>query len=164
MNKYFLFSFCLAALGCSTTETPSSPPSYIQAIEAHSAGEVEYVGIYNTFNYRTTILNTAVQNAIIDRRAALYLWDEPKKQQELALLQTDNLTMTKVFVSFYTPNRRDDNLSTPKTIWALYLETPQGRYTGVVKRVRTSQTELTTLYPYHNRFTTAYMVEFPVAL
>jgi hypothetical protein len=164
MKNTFLLLCLFFAAACATTETPSTPDDYIAVIDSYSDGEVEYVGAYNNFKYRATILNNTVQNTLIDRKAALYLWDDLKKQQELANLQADNGTTTKVFLSFYTPDRRDDNLSSPKTIWALYLETPQGRYTGTVKRVRVSPTELMTLYPYHNRFATAYMVEFPVAL
>ncbi len=164
MNKFFLLSLVLT-VGCSSLEVPSgTPEEYVKAIDAYSAGEVEYVGAYNNFKYRATLLNTAIQNALIDRKASLYLWDDGKKQQELAIMQADNATTTKIFLSFFTPARRDDNLATPKTIWALYLETPQGRYTGVVKRIRISPTELMTIYPYHNRFSTAYSVEFPVPL
>ncbi len=165
-NIFFAFLslfVSLIAVSCAT-ETPATPDDYIKVIESHSAGDVEYVGAYNHFNFRSTLMNTIIQNAVIDRKAALYLWDDIKKQQELGSMQADNASMTKVFMSFYTPDRRNDNLSTPKTIWALYLETPNGRYTGTAKRVRTNPTELMTLYPNHNRFTTAYSVEFPVAL
>ena len=162
--KNLFFMFCsFITLACAT-ETPSTPDDYIKVIDTFSDGEVEYVGAYNQFKYRATLMNNTIQNAIIDRKSSLYLWDDVKKQQELSSLQADNNTTTKVFLSFFTPARRDDNLSTPKTIWALYLETPQGRYTGVAKRVRTSPTELMTIYPHHNRFTTAYNVEFPVPL
>lgn len=164
MNKFFLLSLLLAT-GCSSLETPQgTPDEYVKSIDTYSAGEVEYAGAYNNFKYRATLLNTAIQNSVNDRKAALYLWDDGKKQQELALMQADNGTTTKIFLSFFTPVRRDDNLATPKTIWALYLETPQGRYTGVAKRIRSSPTELMTIYPYHNRFSTAYSVEFPVPL
>lgn len=163
MKNIFLLPFLLL-LGACATETPATPDDYIKVIDSYSAGDVEYVGAYNNFDFRATLMNNTIQNAIIDRKAALYMWDDIKKQQELSTMQADNGTTTKVFMSFYTPDRRNDNLSTPKTIWALYLETPQGRYTGAAKRVRTSPTELMTIYPNHNRFTTAYMLEFPVAL
>ncbi len=163
MKKIFLAPFVLLFAACAT-ETPATPDDYIKVIDSYSDGQIEYVGAYNNFNFRATLMNSVIQNAIIDRKATLYLWDAVKKQQELSVMQADNGTMTKVFLSFYTPNRRDDNLSSSKTIWALYLEGPYGRYTGTAKRVRTSATELMTIYPNHNRFTTAYMLEFPVAL
>jgi hypothetical protein len=163
MKNIFLSLLSCFAISCAT-ETPATPDDYIKVIEAHSAGDVEYVGAYNHFNFRATLMNSTIQNAIIDRKAAIYLWNNVKKQQEMGILQADNASMTKVFISFYTPDRRDDNLASPKSIWALYLETPNGRYTGSAKKVRTSPTELMTLHPNHNRFTTAYNVEFPVAL
>jgi hypothetical protein len=162
--KHLIFAVFFLFLSACVTETPATPDDYVKVMDAHSAGDVEYVGAYNHFKFRATLMNSTIQNAILDRKAAFYLWDDLKKQQELALIQADNGTTTKVFLSFFTPDRRDDNLSSPKTIWALYLETPQGRYSGTAKRVRTSGTELMTLYPYHNRFTTPYMLEFPVAL
>lgn len=162
--KYTILLLTAFLLTSCVTETPATPDDYVKVMDSQSAGDVEYVGAYNHFNFRATLMNSLIQSAIIDRKAAFYLWDDLKKQQELALIQADNGTTTKVFLSFFTPDRRDDNLSSPKTIWALYLETPQGRYSGIAKRVRTSGTELMTLYPYHNRFTTPYMLEFPVAL
>ncbi len=162
--KNIIFVLCsFIAISCAT-ETPATPDDYIKVIESNSAGNVEYVGAYNHFNFRATIMNSTTQTAVIDRKSAIYLWDEIKKQQELGSLQADNASMTKVFLSFYTPDRRDDNLASPKSIWALYLETPNGRYTGTAKKIRTSLTELMTIYPNHNRFTTAYSIEFPVAL
>lgn len=149
---------------CATTENPSTPDAYLNTIDAHSAGEVQYVGAYNNFKYRATIMNSKIQSAIIDRKAELYLWDEAKKQLELSTLQKDNMTTTKIFLSFFTPNRLDDNLASSKSIWAVYLETPQGRFAGTVKKVRTSPTELFTIFPYHNRFATAYDVQFAVPL
>ncbi len=163
MKNIFFAFISLVCISCAT-ETPATPDDYIKVMESYTAGDVEYVGAYNHFNFRATLMNTIIQNAIIDRKTAIYLWDDIKKQQELANLQADNATMTKVFMSFYTPDRRDDNLSSSKSIWAIYLETPQGRYTGTAKKIRTSPTELMTLHPNHNRFTTAYSLEFPVAL
>lgn len=161
--QFLICAFFLILAGCAS-ETLVLPESYVKAIDAYSAGEVQYIGAYNSFKYRATILNTMVQQTVIDRKSEMYLWDSVKKQQELATMQADNATTTKVFLSFYTPVRTDDNLSSVKSIWAVYLETPQGRYTGTVKRIRTSATELATIYPYHNRFTSAYSVEFPVPL
>lgn len=163
LNKVFALVALLSLSACAVdTVTPSD--TYLKSIDEYSQGEVQYDGAYNTFNYRGTLMNSVIQERIIEKKAEVYLWDAVKKQQELSTLQSENGTKTKVFLSFFTPVRTDDNLSTKKSVWAIYLETSQGRYEGVVKKNRTSMTELSVLFPHHNRFTTAYDVEFPVAV
>jgi hypothetical protein len=163
MFKLPLFLVAILLTSC-VTDTVTPTDNYIKEVEAYSGGDKQYVGAYNNFNYRATILNTSIQQTITDKRADIYLWDATKKQEELAKLQADNGSKTKVFLSFFTPTRMDDNLATKKSVWALYLETSQGRFTGSVTKIRTSLTELAVVFPYHNRFATPYEVEFPVAL
>jgi hypothetical protein len=150
--------------GCATTDSVNVNDSYLQAIDAYSDGDVQYYGAYANFKYRATIENSAIQQTTVDKKAEIYMWDAVKKQQELTLMQSDNNSKTKVFLSFFTPNRMDDNLATKKSVWAVYLETSQGRYEGAVIKNRISPTELSVLYPYHNRFATAYEVTFPVGV
>jgi len=159
-----LLALCSGFAGCATTDSVNVDESYIKAIDAYSDGDVQYEGAYANFKYRATIENTTIQQTITGKKAEVYMWDAIKKQQELTKLQADNGTQTHVFLSFFTPNRMDDNLSTHKSVWAIYLETSHGRYEGTVVKNRTSATELDVVYPYHTRFTTAYDVTFPVGV
>lgn len=166
MSKYNLV-FCLffaILASCATSLNPTPSDAYTKMIDDYSAGEVTYEGAYNNFKYRATILNSHVQNAYIDKKAEMYLWDPTKKQTELSKMQEGNATKTVVFLSFFTPLRQDDNLSTKKSIWGVYLQTSQGRYEGTIVKNRENRTELYTMFPYHQRYSTGYEVTFLVPL
>lgn len=164
MLKNSILVAAVLFLSACATESINVNDSYLRSIDEYSDGDVQYEGAYANFKYRATILNTPIQQVTVDKKAEIYMWDAVKKQQELTLVQAENGSKTRVFLSFFTPNRIDDNLSTKKSVWAVYLETSQGRYEGVVVKNRVSPTELAVLFPYQNRFTTAYEVNFPVAM
>jgi len=163
-NAFLVLTACLTLAACNSMDEVTTDGSYTTSINAYSDGDNQYEGAYNNFTYRATIMNNPIQQTYIQKKGEVYLWDEGKKQSELGAIQAGNGEKTQVFLSFFTPNRWDDNLGTKKSIWTVYLETSQGRYEGKVTRIRTSLTELAVLYPYHNRFSTPYSVEFPVAV
>ena len=162
----------LLTLGCTTPgERPSSenespvpkpPVAYEQKVEMYSAGEAEYAGFYNTFSYKATLLNNDVRTASLDRQASYYQWDADKISLERAKMQQELASYTAVFISFYTPERINDNLSDEKSIWKVYLDVGGRRYQGEVKRQRTLLAELQALYPYHTRWNTPYQIQFSV--
>ena len=95
---------------------------------------------------------------------AFVIWDDTKKQDQLGQLQRDNSSSTMIFLSFFTPNRDDDNLHKKKTVWNIYLETSSGRYEGKASTYNVSNTETMVMYPYHTAWATSYKVKFPVAI
>jgi hypothetical protein len=153
------FTTFIFATGCATAPANQSD-EYKNAVEAHSAGDLQYEGAYNNFGYRATIMNESMQRLYINKKAELYLWSDEKKIREISALQSTNGESTKIFLSFFTPNRWDDNLSTSKSIWSVYLHSGGNRYEGKVTKIRDSRTELNALFPYHGRFASAYNVEF----
>lgn len=154
-----LFTFVTA---CATTSPPNATNAYVNSVEEYSAGDIQYEGAYANFNYRTTILSPGMQRVYVNKKAEVYLWSEEKKAAELALLQANNDKSTRVFLSFYTPNKWDDNMSTAKSIWTVYLHVGSQRFEGKVAKNRDSRTEINSMFPYHGRFSSAYDVTFPV--
>ena len=71
---------------------------------------------------------------------------------------------TTAFLSFSTPERKNDNLADAKAIWRIILESGGRRYVGKAKRDRRLLAELQALYPYHTRWNTPYLITFPVAM
>lgn len=165
-NKINLIALILPAMmflsSCATEVI--GPSKYETDIEKSSAGDVEYAGFQNTFKFKATLMNEATQNIYNDKLFEIYKWDEQKRIEELKKLQSNNGKMTTVFISFFTPQRMDDNLANSKSIWKIYLQTSAGRFEGKAIRSKTSPTELYVLFPYHNRWATGYEVEFPVAI
>jgi hypothetical protein len=160
----------LNILGCATTpgtgagsDAPiSAPMSYDQKLEKYSAGDSEYSGFYNNFEYKATLLNSFERDVIFTREAESYQWDKDKQALERAKINKDVGTGTQVFVSFFTPDHANDNLTDFKSIWKVYLDVGGQRYQGKIKRLRSLLVELQAQYPYHTRWNTPYLVTFPV--
>lgn len=151
----------------SVTPAESTAPgvtgSYQNRIEKYSAGDSEYAGFYNNFEYKGTILNTEIRNALLEKQGQYYQWDRTKAVFEREKSDREKVAETRVFLTFFTPDRRNDNLSDVRSIWRVYLDVNGQRYAGKVERVRTLLAELQALYPYHTRWNTPYVVIFPVS-
>ena len=141
---------------------PKADLTYEQKLDRYSAGDKEYAGFYNAFEYRATILNTPVRDLLLQKRAAYFQWDDAKIAQEKEKSHQELSTQTIMFVSFFTPERLNDNLADRKTIWRTYIDAGGRRYEGKVTRIRLLLAELSTLYPYHTRWNSPYKFEFPV--
>lgn len=160
MKKYF-FLIPLAILSACVTLSPNpATDEYVSAVEEFTAGDQVHEGAYNNFNYRATVMTPDMQRLYINKKAEVYLWSDEKRSAELTKLSENNDKSTQIFLSFFTPNRWDDNLSTSKSIWSVYLQNGANRYEGKVTKNRESRTELNVMFPYHGRFATAYMVQF----
>ena len=169
--KYLIFAFSLLTLACATRDvTPMgldvmSDSAYQNIINEYSDATERYSGLYNTITMRSTILNSKVAHAQMDQSARLYLWEKPKYDEENANVDKKNKTETNVFVSFYTPERKHDNLDRSKTLWKVFLDVNGKRYEGKAARIKKLVTsEIQGLYSYHNTFSTAYIVTFPVPM
>ena len=167
--KKLIFVFAMLAsiysiTSCSSLPEEPTTDEYSRDVEKFSAGDAQYEGAYNNFDYRVTVMSEQMQRIYINKKAEMYLWSDEKKLAELKSLQTNNGERSQIFLSFFTPSRSDDNLSSSKSIWAVYLQNGNTRYEGRVTKNRSSRTELNVLYPYHGRFTSAYSVDFPVSV
>lgn len=147
---------------CVTSSPPSTTTDYLNSVESFSAGDIQYEGAYANFNYRATIMSPGMQRVYVNKKAEVYLWSDEKKAAELSTLQANNDKSTRVFLSFYTPNKWDDNMSTAKSIWTVYLHVGSQRFEGKASKNRDSRTEINSMFPYHGRFASAYNVDFPV--
>lgn len=167
--KYILLAISFVLSACATRDvTPTgldvmSETAYQSVINEYSDATERYSGLYNTITMRSTILNSKVVHAQMDQNARLYLWDKAKYEEEKSNANKKMVNETEVFVSFYTPERKHDNLDRSKTLWKVFLDVNGKRYEGKparVKKVLTS--EIQGLYSYHNSFSTAYIVTFPL--
>lgn len=167
--------------GCSSTSSPNEstassplktsgpesirvPKSHIEVIEANSSGDSEFAGLYNTFELKATILNSTVREALVQRQAEYYQWDAAQVSTEREKATQENSAEAAVFVSFATPERRNDNLADKKSIWRIFLDVGGRRYVGQAKKDRRLIAELQALFPYHTRWNTPYMFSFPVGM
>lgn len=168
--KRIIGSLLFATL-CSCTSVPNEPQvvnyrideaAYSSLIDKNSDGQSEYNGFHNNFEFRGTLLNSAVNEGMIKRQGDYYQWEEEKLATEREKAIQEMSSTTKVHVSFFTPERKNDNLTGMKSIWRVFLDAGGQRYIGTVKKDKRLLAELQVLYPYHTRWTTPYTFEFPV--
>jgi hypothetical protein len=151
-------------LKTSGPESIHVPKSHVEVIEANSSGDSEFAGLYNTFELKATVLNTPVREAMVLRQAEYYQWDAAQVSTEREKATQENSAEAAVFISFSTPERRNDNLADKKSIWRIFLDVGGRRYVGQAKKDRRLIAELQALFPFHTRWNTPYLLSFPVGM
>lgn len=135
---------------------------YEKIVDLKTRNIESYKGIYNQLNVSVTKIDTQMSEAVLARSAQIYEWDKTNYQNEKIKSEKDLATKSEYFMSFYTPERAHNNLTSLKPLWRIYLDVAGQRYEGRVVKVKTPLATLQVLYPYHNRFSSAYTVEFPI--
>ncbi len=172
-SALFLCFTVILLTSCSTTKINGQPPpsentqieiplNYETRIDRYSAGDTEYAGLYNNFQYKTTLLNSNIRDALAWKQGHYYQWSDTQKAVAREKSNQEMSSQTKVFLAFFTPNSKNDNLADSKTIWRVYLDAGGRRYEGKVTRIRLLLSELQALYPYATRWTTPYELTFDV--
>ncbi len=172
--QLLIFLALFLNLACQSKQLPDEPgvvggtkvdpgAAYELAIGRYSDGDAEYSGFYNNFQYKATILNSDIRTDLLVKQTEYYQWDHERSLKESDKYQKEMAAQTDVFLSFFTPDRKNDNLADGKSIWRIFLDVGGVRYEGRVKKIRTLISELQALYPYHTRWNTPYLVTFPVA-
>lgn len=141
----------------------SVPADHRHIINQNSAGDAQFAGLYNTFELKATLLNSVVREALIRRQSQYYQWDASQQATEREKSNQEASAETTVFLSFATPDRKNDNLADKKAIWRIFLDVGGRRYVGQAKKDRRLIAELQAQYPYHTRWNTSYLLTFPIS-
>lgn len=161
--KTLVITTLLFLVGCTTHPHQEGRERYHQKIEAHSAGDKQFAGLYHNFEFRSTRLNREITETIHQRLQQFYDWDEQESQQKLDESLKAMNSKTKFWLSFFTPDGKNDNLANKVSIWKIYLKAGGQRYEGRAIKANKNYDEAKALFPYHSRWATAYYLEFPVA-
>lgn len=160
----------IALAGCAQKTTNASglelltQSGFESVIDRYTDRSQKYEGLYNTIDLTATLRTSAVLRAQAEQQARIYQWDAAKLRAETNKLSEKARFETEVFLDFYTPERKNDDLARSSSQWRTYLEVNGRRWEGKVAKLRLSGSELHGLYPYHSRFATPYAVTFPVAV
>ena len=166
--KYFLAMSLLVLSACSTYEVlPSgrglkTNDQYVEIIEQNSAKARQYSGFYNLLDLEGTIINSAVASGQLDVNARQFQWDDAKYNAEEAAFNERLNKETEIFLAFFTPEKKNDDLSKPETTWKIFLDAGGRRYEGKVVKIKKLPTDIIALYPFYTRFQTPYSIIFPV--
>ena len=161
MKLLFLLPL-FALLACTTHPHSEGRDEYIEKIESKSAGDKQFSGLYHNFEFRSTVLTRDISKAIHNRMDQFYEWDEQEEQKKWNERENDLEKKTILWLSFFTPERKNDNLANKKSIWKVYLEANGQRFEGRPYKANKNLDEAVALFPYHSRWTTAYYVDFPI--
>lgn len=159
----FLTISCASRLTVPTGIPEISVSDFESLIETKSKKLEMYEGLYNILTVEGTWLDSQITEASLSHSARLYQWNEQKYKEEKIKAISKHTESTEFFVSFFTPERKHNDLAQSKTLWKIFLDVNGQRYEGKATKVKLLLTEIRALYPYHNRWSTPYMVSFPVA-
>jgi hypothetical protein len=172
MKSFLAPLLFLLFLACSSTENKESgsytfghefdADKYGDIVDKWTDRKVVYSGFYNAFEFNITFLNTEVREAAKRYQATYLQWSQEKLQQEINKALDEANYDTMFFLSFFTPNAKDNNIGKKSTIWNVYLEANGRRYEGTAVKNTDEFPELVRLYPKHNRWSTPYIVKFRV--
>ncbi len=169
--RVLVFTALLFLSACATThETlPSgrklhSYGEYNEVVQKYTDHDRKYSGLYNTMDVQGTLLTREVLEAQNEQTLRFYQWTEERLNEEIKKSQERLMKQTEVFLSFYTPERKDDNLNKPDTRWQIFLDVDGKRYDGKATKIKQLVSEIQSFYPYYNRLATPYLVTFPVPM
>lgn len=143
--------------------TVMSEDAYEGVVDKWSDHVEDYNGLNNTVTIMATLLTPEVVVAQVDQNARQFQWDQVAYDNEKKKAENAMATKTEAFVSFYSPERKWDDLYKSKTLWKVFLDVNGQRYEGTVSKIKLLPREIQKLYHYHTSFATPYMLSFPVA-
>jgi hypothetical protein len=171
VSRIILITALLGLAGCATTQSSRdnviqgmSGYEYASLIKKHTTRTNQYSGFYQTFQADMTILTTEVQSAALKQRGQFLQWDQRQFQSERDKMVQEAAAYSKFFLRFYSPEHDYDDLNKGKTIWKVYLDYNGSRFEGKVKKLTEKYVELQTIYPYLDRFSTPYEIQFNVPM
>lgn len=164
-------------LSCMLTSCVHSPPSdsnpdavpgipdreYYELIKSQTAFDRRYDGFFEVYELHALMMNSEIQNMILQRQGHFMQWDQARLREEKERISQTMSNQTRVVMSFFTPDFQYDDLAKSNSVWRVFLESKGKRYEGKVKKITTKLAELRDLFPFHNRFSTAYEITFPVS-
>ncbi|MCB0422479.1 MAG: hypothetical protein KDD61_15875, partial [Bdellovibrionales bacterium] len=123
-SKIISISFLLFTTACATNgknKDTFNQDNFISTIEDHTQKSQKYSGFYNTFNARVTFLNSLVEEALLRKKQNYYQWSEDEFRKQREKIFQEQSTKSKIMLAFFTPERKDNNLDKPTSIWKVYL-------------------------------------------
>ena len=169
--RFFVFLFCLSLLACQSSQ--KTPTSY-QKAEAFFDDEYEpllkklskkmsaYNGLHNQFYLNATLISPDFKKSQLQLQSLYYQWTPKELNSKIQSSQVEMSQSTEVFTSFFSPHTEADDLTLRKKPWRFFLEVDGQKYEGTASHIKQNVLETQKLYPYHNRWSKAFVLKFPV--
>lgn len=160
---------CSSPNNSTSTVAHVEPPAlsrseYEKLIENNTGSMEKNSGVYNSFKIYSTILNSKVQVAQLDRTAELNLWDTPRKRVERDKIFQTITKEAQFHLAMFTPEFENNDLNKPNSIWHPVLVVDGVKYEGKAVKSKLKQTQLRDYFPFHTRFTVGYDITFQIPM
>lgn len=151
-------------LGCTSVSRSGSKDDYYSTVKEFTDRSEFYEGFMNVFQMQATVLNSKVLNGQVAKKAESFAWNDSQRLEEQNKIDNSLRNETLVFLSFYSPENKINNLDSASSIWRVFLDVNNKRYIGSVSTYVGFANEAQLFYPYHSVFAKAYLVKFPVPM
>lgn len=165
MSKLWTLLLATTLFGCATSyHNPNLPltdeDSYFSTLQKFTAKMQVYNGFQAAVDYSATLLNHPVSQHQVDQNARIYQWTPTQYADEKAKSESVLAKRTEIFLSFFTPDKKNDDLNKAKTSWKIFLDAGGRRYEGRAEKIKANNSEIAALYPSYNRWSTPYRLIF----
>ncbi len=140
-----------------------SESEYTSRVQKMTQQDRQYDGFSALLDVRATLLSPEVALGQVDQLARLYQYDPDKYSREKTDAENKLKKSTQIFLSFFVPDRRHDDLNRGSSKWKIFLDSGGKRYEGSAAKLKMVLAEVQALYPDHTRWGTPYLVTFPVS-
>lgn len=164
-----VFSLLLALLLSSCASTYENPQlklvserDYFSGIDKATEKKQIYDGFMNVLDISATLMTTQNSRNQIDHKARIYQWAPEQYEKEKSKMESDLTKETVIYLSFFVPERKHDDLHKKNSNWKIFLDVAGKRYEGKAEKSKAQLSEIQSLYPHHTRWQTAYRITFNV--
>lgn len=158
-----LISSCVTRLPTPSGIKEISLSEYDNLVRSKTKDIRIYDGFTNNLEIYATRMDSDMNEAYLSHAARLFQWSLSQYNDEKNKLILKQGTASEFAVSFFTPERKNDDLSSGKSSWKVFLDVDGVRYEGKATKIKRNLAELEAFFPHHNRWFTFYTISFPVA-
>lgn len=162
---FLVISYMAVFIGCASMDrNTANDNAYLSSVKQYSDRAEFYSGFINVFQMQGTVLNSKILAGQAQKKADSFNWTDAQIAEEAAKNDKSLRAETVVFLSFFSPEMRVNNLDSPSSIWRVFIDVNNKRYVGSASTYVGFQNEAGLFYPYHSVFGKAYLVKFPVPM
>ena len=169
-NIYFLsLSLCLYLAGCTSLTvneqldaswTPLSTNQYRSLVQNNTKNHKAYRGIDLAYDISVTALTPELQSQELKQKAVYEYWSAEQAEAELEKSNSKLFSVSRFFLSFYTPNKPLPKLHIRGDGWVAKLLIGNQVYEGTINQAPLANQTYSRIYPVHGKWSQAYFVSF----
>lgn len=162
MNSVSRYILLFLACGLLASCQSAQKRKYDEMIHSVSQTKKEYSGFHQAFEATMTPMTQEVQSRVLEMKAEVLGWTTAELEEKRKKASDDRITHSHFFLRFYSPNVDYNDLHQPDSIWEVYLIVGNQKFDAVVKKDFSKLVDLQAIYPFFDRFSSGYDLQFPI--